>query len=63
MDAIPNILGHPVGSYIATTVQLNFKTMCSRYNNVRSGTALIQFSSTLLTKYIFCHLKYTFGWK
>ena len=34
MDAIPNILGHPVGSYIATTVQLNFKTMCSRYNNV-----------------------------
>ena len=34
MDAIPNILGHPVGSYIATTVQLNFETMCSRYNNV-----------------------------
>ena len=28
---------------------------------VRSGTALIRFSSTLLTKYIFCRLKYIFG--
>ena len=30
-------------------------------NKNRSGTALIRFSSTFLTKYIFCRLKYIFG--
>ena len=31
------------------------------YIYFRSGTAQIWFSSTLLTKYIFCPLKYIFG--